>query len=122
MIPGPLGLRWRERLKPRMETGEIAHQDWPNAYRVKRWFDLAPRIGNSIFLKLYTHGAQERNYRALLLDGALDRLLELLSNHCRQHCHELYYVTTWEMRQAVDEAAEAPREHTAGGRVVRNIA
>jgi hypothetical protein len=105
MITGPLGLRWRERLKPRLETGEIAHQDLPTAYRVERWLQLAPRIGNNVFLKLYTHGAQEHNYRALLLDGGLDRLFELLQRECQRRGHELRYVTTWEMRQAVDAAA-----------------
>jgi hypothetical protein len=105
MIPGPIGIRWNGRLKPRVETGEVAHQDWPTDYRVERWLDLAPRIGNNIFIKLYTHGTQERNYQALLLNGALDRLYELLSANCRRHGHELRYVTTWEMRQAVDAAA-----------------
>ena len=106
MIPGPLGIRWTERLKPRMETGEVAHQDWPTPYRVARWLELAPRIGNNIFLKLYTHGAQERNFQALLLDGALDRLYTLLPAACRQAGHELHYVSAWEMRQAVDAAAQ----------------
>ncbi len=105
MIPGPLAIRWSERLKPRLETGEIAHQDWPTPYRIARWLDVAPRIGNDIFVKLYSHGAQEQNYKALLLDGALDRLFELLPSECRRRGHELHYVTTWGMRQAVDAAA-----------------
>ncbi|MGA3015542.1 MAG: hypothetical protein ABSF62_00385 [Bryobacteraceae bacterium] len=105
MITGPLGLRWSERLKPRMETGEIAHQDPPTAYRVRQWLRLAPRIGNNVFIKLYTHGALEQNYRALVFQGGLDRLFELLPQECRRLGHELRYVTTWEMRQAVDEAA-----------------
>jgi len=105
MIPGPIGLRWRERLKPRLESGEIAHQDWATPYRVRRWLDLAPRIGNNIFIKLFTHGAQERNSKPLLLDGALDQLFDLVSAACRRDGHELRYVSTWEMRQAVDAAA-----------------
>jgi hypothetical protein len=104
MIPGPMGIRWRGRTLPRVETGEVAHQDWPTEYRIRRWLDLAPRIGNNIFLKLYTHGAQERNYQALLLNGALDRLFELLPRECRRYGHDLRYVSTWEMRQAVDAA------------------
>jgi hypothetical protein len=106
MITGPLGLRWSERLKPRMETGELAHQDPPTAYRVRRWLELAPRIGSDLFLKLYTHGAKEANYQTLLLDGGLDRLFELLQTECRRLGHQLHYVTTWEMRQAVDRAAQ----------------
>ncbi len=105
MIPGPLGLRFAERLLPRMENGEIAHRNPPTAYRIRRWLDLAPRIGPNIFIKLYTHGAQERNSKALLLDGGLDRLFEWLPRECERRGHELHYVSTWEMRQAVDRAA-----------------
>jgi len=106
MITGPLGIRWTERLAPRMETGEIAHQDLPTAYRVRRWLELAPRIGNNIFIKLYTHGAKEVNFQALFQTG-LPRLFELLEQGCRRYGHELHYVSTWEMRQAVDAAAAA---------------
>lgn len=105
MIPGPIGLRWKERLLPRLENGEVAHQDLPTPYRVHRWLQLAPRIGRNVFIKLYTHGAQERNSTALLLQGGLDRLFGTLSETCRNQGHELRYVTTWEMRQAVDAAA-----------------
>ncbi len=104
MIPGPLGIRWAERLKPRMETGELAFQDLPTGYRVRRWLDLAPRIGRDIFIKLYAHGAWDRNAEALLLQGGLDRLFDLLLEGCRRAGHELRYVSTWEMRQAVDAA------------------
>jgi hypothetical protein len=107
MIPGPLGIRWTERLIPRLETGELASQDLPTSYRVRRWLEIAPRIGNNVFIKLYAHGALERNAQALLHDGGLDRLFELLLERCRRAGHELHYVSTWEMRQAVDAASES---------------
>ena len=107
MIPGPLGVRWSERLKPRFENGELACQDLATPYRVRRWLELAPRIGRNIFLKLHGHGAQEKNANALLLNGGLDGLFNLLSATCREHGHELHYVSTWEMRQAVDAATTA---------------
>lgn len=107
MIPGPLGLRWRGRGLPRVETGEVAHQDGPTAYRIERWLDLAPRIGDNIFIKLFSHGAQERNFKPNLLGGALDRLFDLLSSACKRRGHELHYVSTWGMRRAVDAAAGA---------------
>jgi len=105
MIPGPLGIRWTERLIPRMENGELAQYDLPTAYRVRRWLELAPRIGGHVFIKLHTHGAYEKNAEALLLHGGLDRLFELLSMECLRQGHQLHYVSTWEMRQAVTEAA-----------------
>jgi hypothetical protein len=107
MIPGPLGIRWAERLMPRLETGELASQDLPTPYRVKRWLELAPRIGNNIFIKLYAHGALERNAQALLHGGGLDRLFDLLLQGCRRAGYELHYVTTWEMRQRVDAVSES---------------
>jgi hypothetical protein len=64
MITGPLGLRFGERIMPRLETGEISGNDMPTPSRVRRWFDLAPTIGEDIFLKLYTHGATEWKSRA----------------------------------------------------------
>jgi len=106
MIPGPLGVRWTERLKPRLENGELAYQDLPTPYRARLWLRLAPRIGRDIFLKLHTHGAHEPNAAALLpKGGGLDRLFALLTDECRRAGHELHYVSTWEMRQAVDRAA-----------------
>ena len=106
LIPGPLGIRWAERFIPRLETGELASQDLPTPYRVRRWLELAPRIGNNIFIKLYTHGALERNTQALLYEGGLDRLFALLLEGCRREGHELHYVSTWEMRQAIDAASK----------------
>src|SRR5262249_24903539 len=35
MIPGPLTLRWRHRLTPRLEKGELAVYDMPTQYRVR---------------------------------------------------------------------------------------
>jgi hypothetical protein len=105
MIPGPLGPRWTDRLIPRLEAGEIAQQDLPTPNRVKRWLKLAPRIGEDIFLKLHTHGTQERNSSALLAGGGLDRLFTLLTEECGVRQYQLRYVSAWQMRQPVDAAA-----------------
>ena len=70
MIPGPLGMRWRDRWFPRLETGELRCGNVATPYRVRRWVDLAPRIGTDSFIKLFTHGAQDRNSSALLQDCA----------------------------------------------------
>jgi hypothetical protein len=83
MIPGPIGVRWGE----------------------GRFLELAPRIGADVFLKLHTHGAQDRSIAALLEGGALDNTFHLLGAECRRRQIELRYVTAWEMRQAVERAA-----------------
>ena len=101
MIPGPLGIRWAERLAPRLEKGEIAGYDLPSRYRVNRWLDWAPRVGSDIFIKLYTHGTQERNSSALLPAG-LSALFEAVQAECGDRQWPFLYVSCWQMYQAID--------------------
>ena len=101
IVPGPLGLRWRGRLVPRMETGEVAAYDPPTAYRARRWFDLAPRIGEHAFVKLYTHGAHDANLHALL-SGGLHDLFEVASEEAERRGARIYFVSAWQMYLAID--------------------
>jgi hypothetical protein len=101
MVPGPLGVRWAERLKPRMEIGEIAAGDPPTAYRVKRWLALAPRIGGDVFIKLHTHGATEGN-AAMLLGGGLKTLFAEVARECNARHVRHYFVSTWQMYCAIE--------------------
>lgn len=104
MIPGPLGMNWRgrrRRLLPRLETGELACYDRPNGHRIRLWLRIAPRIGDNIFIKLFSHGAQERHC-ATLLEGDLDLLLEGLSGQCAARGLSLYFVSAHEMWLAVE--------------------
>ena len=111
MIPGPLGLRWAQRLKPRIEHSELCSYDPATEYRVRRWLELAPRIGEDIFLKLYTHGTQERHSK-YLLEGGLETTLSLITSECQHSGLDLHFSTAWEMREAVD-AAERGDSHLA---------
>ncbi len=104
MIPGPFGLRWAQRLLPRIEFSELCSYDPATDYRVRRWLDLAPRIGDDIFLKLFTHGTQERHSQ-YLLEGGLELTLSLITRECQRTGLDLHFSTAWEMRQAVDAAA-----------------
>jgi hypothetical protein len=101
MIPGPFGLRWAERLMPRIEFSELCSYDPATEYRVRRWLELAPRIGDDIFLKLFTHGTQERHSQ-YLLEGGLEFTLALITRECQRAGLDLHFSTAWEMRQAVD--------------------
>jgi hypothetical protein len=100
MIAGPLGLRYRGRVLPRIETGEIAAYDPPTRYRVKRWLDLAPRVGDDAFLKLYSHGAPEGN-AAALLDGGLANLFHWLHEIAAERQIELHWASAFEMYCAI---------------------
>jgi hypothetical protein len=101
MITGPLGLRFDGRLMPRLETGEIAGYDLPSLSRVRQWFDLVPFIGDDLFLKIYTHGGQERNFLPLL-NGGLGNLFRCLAEEAERRGIELHWATAWQMYQAVD--------------------
>ena len=105
MITGPLGPRFEPgHLLPRIEAGELSNRDPVTTRRVRRWLDLAPRVGSDVFVKLFTHGTQE-NVSAALLGGELDNVFRMLSAECRRRGLELHYATAWQMRQAVEAAA-----------------
>jgi hypothetical protein len=115
MIPGPMGWRWRERLLPRLESGELAHQDLVTEYRASRWLDLAPRIGSDIFVKLHAHGCNDLNLKALLGPEGLDKLFTSVDSICRRRGYKWYSTTAWEMRRAVDAAARGENPAVALG-------
>lgn len=100
MIPGPFGLRWKGRIVPRMETGELAVYDLPSEYRVQRWFDLAPCIGEDAFIKLHSHGAQEANLRTLL-DTGLSNTFNMVKEEAERRGASIYFVSAWQMYGAV---------------------
>ena len=101
MIPGPLGIRWAERFMPRIEKGEIAGYDLPSRYRVRKWLAWAPRLGKDIFIKLYAHGTQERN-SSRLLGGGFQNLFQAVQDECGHRQWPFFYVSCWEMYQAID--------------------
>ena len=106
MIPGPLALNLREwcrPLTPRMEVGELAGHAWPSRHRVALWRRAAPRIGDDVFIKLFAHGAPEKNAEPLLADdGVLDRTLRYLKEDCERSGTQLFFVSAWHMRTAID--------------------
>jgi hypothetical protein len=112
MIPGPLGLRWKERWRPRMETGELASYDPATAYRARRWLDLSPQFGEDVFVKLFTHGTQERHSQLLLEHGLEDVFGHVVEEARRRNC-EVYFVSTWEMYQAIDALRQKNEPTTA---------
>ena len=103
MVQGPLGLRMGNgRWTPRVEAGELAGQDPPTAERVRLWLQVAPQIGEHVFIKLFTHGALEKNC-AMLLDGGLDRLFQLMAAEAGRRGCRLHYATAWQVYRAIEE-------------------
>ncbi|MDP9054814.1 MAG: hypothetical protein M3N93_11025 [Acidobacteriota bacterium] len=113
MIPGPLGFRLREkgRLMPRIEMGEISGNDLPNRLRARVWLMVAPRVGENIYIKLHTHGAQDRNMGPLL-EGGLDALFSAMETECAAAGLNLRYGTAREVYESVTACME-PRPATA---------
>jgi hypothetical protein len=105
IIPGPLGMRWRDRLLPRLETGELRHGNVATPYRVRRWVDLAPRIANDTFIKLFTHGAQERNSAALLGDVLKTAFNLLVAEANRREC-AIHFVSARQMYLAIEAVGQ----------------
>jgi hypothetical protein len=102
MVPGPLGFRFGEngRLAPRIEMGEIAGYDLPSRFRSRVWLNIAPRVGDNIFIKLHTHGTQDRNMGPLL-DGGLDTLFTAMEAECEAAGLRLRYATAWDVYNAI---------------------
>jgi hypothetical protein len=101
MISGPIGMRWRDRWLPRLETGELRYGNVATPYRVRRWVELAPRIGTDSFIKLFTHGAQERNSSALLRD-VLESVFNLLVEEADRRGCSIQFVSAWQMYLAIE--------------------
>jgi hypothetical protein len=124
MIPGPLGMRWRDRLLPRLETGELRYGNVATPYRVRRWVELAPRIGTDSFIKLFTHGAQERNSSALLRE-VLESAFNLLVEEADRRGCAIHFVSAWQMYLAIEAIGQrgdpfvavhtGPMEHVGAG-------
>jgi hypothetical protein len=128
MIPGPLGMRWRDRWLPRLETGELRCGNVATPYRVRRWVKLAPRIGTDSFIKLFTHGAQDRNSSALLR-GELESAFNLLVAEAERRSCAIHFTSAWQMYLAIEAigqgrdpvvAAHSSRMNTAAVGIGRN--
>jgi len=101
MITGPVGIRFGGRRIFRVETGELAGYDLPTRQRVRQWFNLAPVIGDDLFIKLYTHGAADRNLEPLLNHG-LRNLFDWLAEEADRRSIEIHWSTAWQMYQAAN--------------------
>ena len=106
IIPGPLTfnlLEWRQPNVPRLEVGELAGNCLATRHRVALWKRVAPRIGGDVFLKLFAHGAPEKNAGPLLADdGILERTLRYLADDCNRSGTQLFFVSAWHMWVAID--------------------
>jgi hypothetical protein len=84
MIQGPLCLTWSNKkfgVLPRMENSGLYSNYPPTVARAKHWVSAAVHVKGfprGIFIKLYTHGAQEGIMRMLFDESGLANLLSSL--------------------------------------------
>lgn len=107
LVQGPLALNWSDRkagLIPRIESSEISADALPTAERVALWERAGICVRGAedhLFIKVHTHGAEERAASALL-DGGFERLWTELAKRFRDRPgYSLHYVTAWEMSEKI---------------------
>jgi hypothetical protein len=101
LIEGPLTLMLRKsRMPVRIEAGDLTGQLPPDARRIRNWVGQNVHVEGRpewVFVKVHTHGAQERNAASLL--GAGGRVLHetLTTRYNDGRRWILHYVTAREM-------------------------
>ena len=112
IVQGPLGLNWRRRrfgLVPRIENADVRRSCPPDADRIDAWIRTAIQVEGRpdwIFVKIHTHGTQERDMDTLLGEAAHAMYEHLEQRYNDGNHHVLHYVTAREMYNIV-KAAEA---------------
>lgn len=115
IMQGPLALNWKNRrwgVLPRIENADVRASYPPTDDRVDLWVRQHIHVHgqpNWIFVKVHTHGTQDRDIAALLGQPAEDmfRRLETVYNDGRNYV--LHYVNSREMFN-IAKAAEAGME------------
>lgn len=112
LIQGPLTLNWKKRKKglfPKIENGELSHFNPPDRERMDLWIKQHIHVIGKpewIFVKVCTHGTQEKN-SDILLNGGLEHMYSYLGNRYNDgEDYVLHYVSAWEMYNII-KAAEA---------------
>jgi hypothetical protein len=110
LVTGPLAINWRRRRRgilPAVENGDLTGLNPPGPDRLDAWVRAGVCVAGFprwVFVKVHTHGAQERNARRLLADGpgSLDALFaDLRARYDDGERHVLHFSTPWEMFRAV---------------------
>lgn len=112
IVQGPLALNWRSRrfgIVPRIENSDVRRSGPPTPSRVDAWIETGIHVAGRpewVFVKIHTHGTQERDIDTLLgpeMD-AMHAHLERAYNDGTKYV--LHYVTARETYNII-KAAEA---------------
>jgi len=130
MFTGPLALNWRRRrrgLLPAVENGDLTGINPPTPDRIDLWVNTGIGVAGWpgwIFIKAYTHGAQESNSARLLSEGpgGLRWMYQYFLDHYNDgDRYVTHFSTPWEMYRAVktlesgdDDAIRALQQFALG--------
>jgi len=102
LFTGPLSLNWHRRRRgflPAVENGDITHLNPVTPDRVDQWVQAGISVRgwpNWIFVKAYTHGAQEGNSGYLLSDTGAAVYRDLLARYNDGQRYVVHFSTPWE--------------------------
>lgn len=119
IIQGPLGLRWKRRWGipvPSIETGDIRASHPPTPERVDFWVAQGIHVAGRpdwLFVKIHTHGTQDRDMEALLGEPLHRMHTYLESRYNDGKKFMLHYVTARETYN-IARAAEAGEQGNPG--------
>ena len=112
IIQGPLSLRWKFRGAipiPAIENGDVRADNPPTPARVDAWVNTGIHVNGRpewVFVKVHTHGTQDRDMDALL-GAPVAQMFEYLERRYNDgQNYRLHYVTAREMYN-IARAAEA---------------
>jgi hypothetical protein len=102
MIQGPLGLNWENKkffLLPRIENGGLIANNPITKQRIKNWIAHGVHVKGApehVFVKVYTHGAQEGNIEMFFSKRGMAQLFEYLQQYTTEIGLELHFVSARE--------------------------
>ncbi|HRI17108.1 MAG TPA: hypothetical protein PL196_01165 [Burkholderiaceae bacterium] len=114
IVQGPLALNWKNRrwgIMPRIENADVRAGYPPTGDRVDLWIKQHVHVAGRpewVFVKVHTHGTQDRD-----IDALLGEPVEAMFNHLENRYNDgrnyvLHYVNSREMFNII-KAAEAGR-------------
>ena len=112
IIQGPLGLMWHNRkfgLIPRIENADVRTSSPPTPKRVDAWVDMGIHVEGKpewVFVKVHTHGTQERDMGTLLGEPMRKAFEYLETRYNDGKEWKLHYVSARETYNII-KAAEA---------------
>jgi hypothetical protein len=112
LVQGPLVASWRQRkwgLVPGVDNGSLHGGYPPTLGRFKDWLSCGISVERRpewVFVKVYTHGAPERNAATLLGPETAAFHRDILARYNDGQRHRLHYVTAREMANIIHAAED----------------